>query len=39
MKDKYNDFSNTYSKILGLDQSGKISENTTLNAQADPTQY
>ena len=34
MKDKYNDFSNTYSKILGLDQSGKT-ENTTLNAQAD----
>ena len=34
MKEKYNEFSNTYGKILGLDQSGKT-ENTTLNAQAD----
>jgi len=34
MKEKYNDFSNTYTKIVGLDQSGKT-ENTTLNAQAD----
>ncbi len=34
MKEKYNAFSNTYTKIVGLDQSGK-NENTTLNAQAD----
>jgi hypothetical protein len=34
MKVKYDDFSDTYTKIVGLDQSGK-SENTTLNAQAD----
>ena len=34
IKDKYDSFSDTYMKIVGLDKSGKT-ENTTLNAQAD----
>ncbi len=34
IKEKYDKFSDTYTKITGLDKSGKT-ENTTLNAQAD----